>query len=111
MTNAEIIGSTTVLVNAGGEATAACMTAAVYYMLKNPCVYAKAKKEVRRAFDSEEDIITSTISLNLPYLNAIIEETLRIYAPAPGNFARRTDAPTEIEGYMIPANVRTPMKP
>jgi cytochrome P450 len=104
MSNAEIVGSTTVLVNAGGEATAATMGAAIYYMLKNPHTLETAKQEVRRAFASEEAIM-STTSHGLTYLNAVIEEVFRIYAPAPGNFARRTNLSTQIDGYMVPKNV------
>lgn len=104
MTNSEIYGSTAVLVNAGGETTAAWMTAAIYYVLQTPNVYPKATEEVRHAFKATEEI-TSTTSHDLPYLSAVMEETLRIYAPVPGNFARRTIAPTEIEGQIVPANV------
>jgi cytochrome P450 len=104
MSNAEIVGSTTVLVNAGGEATAATMGAAVYYMLKNPHVYERAKDEVRRTFASEDAIIGTT-SHGLAYLDAVVDEVFRIYAPAPGNFARRTDMATQIDGHLVPANV------
>jgi cytochrome P450 len=104
MSNAEIIGSTTVLVNAGGEATAACMGGAVYYMLMNRHIYDTAKKEVRDAFPNHE-AITSTTSHQLTYLEAIVKEVTRIHAPAPGNFARRTNASTLIDGHVVPANV------
>lgn len=100
----EIVVSTAVFVNGGGESTAAWMTASIYYMLQNPHVYRQAKEEVRQTFATAEDI-TSTTSHNLTYLGAVMEETLRIYAPAPGNFARRTVVPTEIDGQIVPPNV------
>jgi len=105
MTKAEIIGSTTVLVNAGGEATAACMGAAIYYMLKNPRVYTQAVEEVRRSYSSKEEILASSDASKLPYMGAVLNEVFRVYAPTPGNFARRTDEPTYIDGYIVPSDI------
>jgi cytochrome P450 len=104
MSEPEIVGATSVLVNAGGESTATCMAAAVYFMLKEPHVYEKAKTEVRKYY-STEDSITSTTSHNIPYLNAVIDEVFRFYAPTPGNFSRRTVKSARIDGHMIPPNV------
>ncbi|KAI4858863.1 putative benzoate 4-monooxygenase cytochrome P450 [Hypoxylon rubiginosum] len=97
----EIIGSTTVFVNAGGEATAACICATIYLLLKNPRAYARVKTEVCSSFQSERSIETSSLK-HLDYLNAVIEESLRIYPPTPGNFSRRTDVSTEIDGHVVP---------
>ena len=106
MTEKEIIGSTAVLINGGGESVAVCMAAATFYMLKNPAILTKAQKEVRNAF-SEEDQITLRTTARLVYLNAIIEEALRIHPPTPGNFSRRTSSSGDtIDGYFIPPNVR-----
>lgn len=107
MSHAEIVGSTTVLVNAGGESTAASMGAAVYYMLKNPNTYKKATEEVRNSFVSMDAILT-TSSHALTYLNSVIEETFRIYAPTPGNFTRRTNVTTHVDGHIVPPQVRCP---
>lgn len=106
MTKKEIIGSTAVLVNGGGESVAVCMTAATFYMLKNPAILTKAQMEVRNAF-SEQDQITLRTAARLVYLNAIIEEALRIHPPTPGNFSRRTGPSGDmIDGHFVPPNVR-----
>ena len=108
MTHSEIVGSTTVMVSAGGETTAAAITGITYYMLKNREILKKAQEEVRSSFNSLSDITTKPVE-NLTYLNAIIEEGLRMYPPNPASFARRTKKMVEvIDGYEIPPNVRIP---
>lgn len=109
MSDSEIIGSTTVFVNAGGEATATCMSATVYFMLTNPATYKHVKDEVRRAFNSEKSIEPNAVK-HLVYLNAVIEESLRLFPPTPGNFSRRTNVTTEIDGHIVPPNVRNPLR-
>lgn len=46
---------------------------------------------------------------NLPYLNAVIMEALRLYPTIPGTQPRKVDrAPVEIEGYAVPPGVSSP---
>lgn len=45
------------------------------------------------------------------YLQAIIKETLRLYAPLPSYEPRSLDVDSEIEGYPIPANTVVGMSP
>ncbi|KAG9230932.1 cytochrome P450 monooxygenase-like protein, partial [Amylocarpus encephaloides] len=110
MTKSEITGSTTVLVNAGGEATAACMAAAIYYLLRNPDCMEKLVKEVREAYCNRNDITARP--LHLVYLNAVVEEVLRIYPPTPGLFSRRTGVGGKnIDGYFVPPNTSLGVHP
>lgn len=47
----------------------------------------------------------------LPYLNAVIKETLRLYAPLPTNEPRTSPVDTIIDGYEIPAGTVVNMSP
>lgn len=47
----------------------------------------------------------------LPYLNAVLREALRLYAPLPALQPRLFDFDTMIEGYLIPANTTVSMSP
>jgi len=104
MSNPEIIGATSVFVNAGGEATAACMSAAVYLLLTHPDIYNRVKSVIRGAFNSQESIEPTAVK-QLVYLTAVIEESLRLFPPTPGLFSRRTNVPTEIDGHIVPPDV------
>lgn len=105
MTEPEIVGSTAVFVNAGGESTGVCISAAMYYLISNPEALKRAREEVLSAFRSAEEVTQQAV--NLPYLNAVVEEALRIHPPTPGIFARRTGDRLElIDGHLVPPHVR-----
>ena len=106
MTRSEILPTATIIVNAGGGTTSDCLTAALYLILSNPTVGKRAVEEVRSTFKSESDITLASVG-QLPFMNAIIEETLRFHPPAAGIFERRIDTEGEIiDGNFVPHNVR-----
>jgi cytochrome P450 len=78
-------GST--LVAAGTETTSTFLSASTYYLLKNPEVLEKLKTEVRSAFASSGEIDGENTK-KLLYLNAVVEEGLRIFPPAPFGLPR-----------------------
>lgn len=47
----------------------------------------------------------------LPYMNAVIKETLRLYAPLPTNEPRTSPIDTIVDGYEIPAGTVVNMSP
>ncbi|KAJ5788986.1 uncharacterized protein N7518_005997 [Penicillium psychrosexuale] len=55
------------------------------YILKNPSVHAELCKEIRACFNNISDI-NATAAQQLPYLQAVISESLRIYPPASQGF-------------------------
>lgn len=93
MTVEEMYTSAQVLIVAGSETTATGLTAATYFLLSNPSTWQKLCAEVRSRFDKEQDItIQNTADGSLPYLNAVINETLRLCPPGPGTFPRTVPA-------------------
>ncbi|TVY35494.1 Cytochrome P450 monooxygenase [Lachnellula subtilissima] len=91
--------SSTIII-AGGETVSTFLAAATYYLLKTPSAYEKLKLEVRGRFQSYEDI-DSTAVLQLPYLQAVIQEGLRIHPPGSQGFPRLSPG-TQIDGYWVP---------
>jgi hypothetical protein len=53
-------------------------------LLENPASYQALKKELDELLVSPSDPIVDENTCNLPYLNAVIHETLRMLPPAAG---------------------------
>jgi len=101
----EMHGNATVFMNAGTETTATLLSGLTYYLLINPDTMAKLVSEVRGAFPSETDITIDALA-RLPYLNACIEEGLRMYPPISSGLPRLTpEGGAVIANKYIPANV------
>lgn len=84
---------------AGSGTTAVTLTYLVWAVLLHPDVQQRLEHEVGelepRFKDAELD--------KLPYLNAVIDETLRLYGAAPGSLPRQTPkGGANLGGYFIP---------
>lgn len=56
-------------------------------------------------------IPTAEATGKLPYLDTVIKETLRLYAPLPASEPRSLPVDTVIDGYKVPANTVVSMSP
>ncbi|KAJ6010641.1 hypothetical protein N7451_002053 [Penicillium sp. IBT 35674x] len=83
----EIDANAAVFVLAGSETTAALLSGCMYYLLCHRDKYNRLVREIRDAFQKPSDIKLSRFSA-LPYLNAVLTETLRIYPPIPAMLPR-----------------------
>ena len=109
MTLDEIKQSFDVLLAAGSETTATMLSGTTYYLLNRKDALKKLTDEVRAAFTSQEEItILSTAQLR--YLNAVIQEALRIYPPVAGALPRYTLPEGDtIDDHFVPGNVSDPI--
>jgi cytochrome P450 len=89
MTPEEIESNVQFLIVAGSETTATLLSGATFYLLKNPVVLQKLQDEIRTSLSNEQDINLLSV-MRLPYLNAVLEESLRMYPPVPATFPRTT---------------------
>ncbi|KAL8364717.1 hypothetical protein RB595_003818 [Gaeumannomyces hyphopodioides] len=87
MTRAELDGAAQVFVAAGSETTATALAVATSFLCESPAALAELTAEVRGAFARESDITLQSTAA-LPYLGAVIDESLRIGPPGPGAFPR-----------------------
>lgn len=70
----ELASNAFVLIVAGSEATATLLTAATYFLARNPDSLAKLAGEVRSAFQSEGQVDMISAQ-NLSYLLAVLDES------------------------------------
>lgn len=107
LTDYEMACNADIIISAGSETTGTAMTGITYYMLRNPDKLARCTNEVRTAFETEQSINFKDAAAKLPYLNACIEEGLRLYPPVPTGLLRETlpGRPTLIDGNLIPEKV------
>ena len=90
---------------AGHETTASAMTWASYLLCKHPDVQQRLRDEIRSALPSmttSDEGITSQDIDKLPYLNAVLNETFRVFPPVPLTL-RSAAHDTTICGHFIPA--------
>ena len=109
LSDAELAANANVLIIAGSETTATLLSGLTYWLLRTPEVLVKVIKEVRSTMATEEDITFHSVSTQLPYLLACLNEALRMYPPVPTGLERMTPpgGPVTIAGYQIPPQVKT----
>jgi len=90
---------------AGTETTALALSTALYYVTRDPEVYRKLTEEIRGRFNSFDEINPGTIA-DLPYVNAVFSEAMRLMAPVPWPPSRVVPMGGDnVEGYHLPEGV------
>lgn len=79
------------LIIAGSETTATVLSGITNYLVRDSKVLQKLVSEVRSSFSKDEDVTLVALQ-RLPYLNATIEEGLRLCPPAPAGLPRLVPA-------------------
>ena len=105
MTIPEIEQTFRVLVVAGSETTGTALSGILGNLLKYPDTMEKVVKEIRQSFQDVSEICADRVS-NLPYLNAVIEEGLRLCPPVALGLPRVVPASgAEVCGQWLPGGV------
>jgi cytochrome P450 len=96
----QLAGHASLFIIAGAETTSTTLSGAVYILAQNPACLQRLKDEVRTAFKSRGEI-TGDAAAQLPYLGAVIEETMR-YCPAVAIGLPRESPGEYVDGNFIP---------
>jgi len=88
---------------AGRDTTAQTLTWLFYELSRNPQVEAKLREEVNRLFSSQRPDYDSV--KHTPYLKAVIDETLRLWPPVPGDFKHALKDDVLPSGTKVPGGV------
>ncbi|KAI8070673.1 cytochrome P450 [Gongronella butleri] len=110
MSDNELRDNLAIFFLAGQETTANAMAFFMYSLAQHQDIQEKARQEVLALFgDAPSDIRPSLAETRqLPYLDMVLKENLRRYAPAGNLAARISDEDTVLNGVLIPK--RTPVQ-
>ncbi|KDP25563.1 hypothetical protein JCGZ_20719 [Jatropha curcas] len=89
------------LFSAGTDTTSSTLEWAMTELLRNPKIYLKAQIELEQTIGKGKLPEESDVP-RLPYLQAIIKETLRLHPPTPFLLPRIAGENVEMAGYVVP---------
>ena len=103
----EIEATFRVLVVAGSETTATALSGIMMHLLQNRGACDALSKEIQESFAHESEICAERVS-DLGYLNAVIEEGLRLCPPVALGMPRVVPpGGAEVSGHRLPEGVST----
>ncbi|KAL9075588.1 MAG: hypothetical protein Q9157_003970 [Trypethelium eluteriae] len=101
----ELMANMALLIIAGSETTASTLAATIYLLLKNPGALERLNREIFTRFKGVEDMTVNRLSA-FEYLNATIQESMRVHAPVPVGLPRViTVDDAVVAGYAVPKGV------
>ncbi len=109
MTDAEIRDELVIIFLAGHETTALAMTYVWYLLSQHPAIEAKLHAELAAVLGGRAPAHDDLA--NLPYTRMVIEESMRLYPPAPGLSGRVALEADEIAGQPIPKDAMVLITP
>ncbi|CAJ0540849.1 Ff.00g077560.m01.CDS01 [Fusarium sp. VM40] len=91
---------------AGSDTTATAIRSTMLHIITNPQVYAKLRAEIANTTYTES-IIPDSLGRELPYLQAVIKEGLRIFPPVAGLMAKQVPPQGDTwKGQFIPGGTK-----
>ncbi|KAL8229757.1 hypothetical protein R6Q57_014657 [Mikania cordata] len=87
---------------AGTDTTSSTLEWAMAELIHNPEKMSKARSELTNTLGNKERIVEEADISKLPYLQAIIKETLRLHPPVTFLVPHKAIIDIEIQGYMVP---------
>ncbi|KAK1499067.1 cytochrome P450 [Colletotrichum tamarilloi] len=103
LTPEKLQSEATNLIVAGSDTTSITLTYLVWVVLKRPTLRQNLEAELHNLRDDE---ITDAVLEKLPLLNAVIEETLRVYGAVAGNLPRSVPSGgVTLGGFFIPGGI------
>lgn len=88
ITKGEVLTNSVAVVIANSQLSTIAVTTATYLLLQYPHHFQRLAEEIRNAGFQDESDIKVASTQPLPYLNAVINEALRLHHPTPGSLPR-----------------------
>jgi cytochrome P450 len=111
ITSEELEMQASIIILAGSETTSIALTYATYFLLSYPKTLDDLRAELAGHFTHEDEITLLSVN-QLHFLQAVLQETLRLRPPITNGFPRQTPpGGAVIDGQYVPKNVSTPQNP
>lgn len=111
LTKTEIQLNMALFISAGTDTTATALVGWTYFVCTHPDVYKRLTAEIRGAFESSDDIKWDKVR-ELTYLEATLNEALRLFPPSPASQQRVVpQGGATIAGYYVPAGTTVAVPP
>nr|AKH61578.1 CYP76AD2/P450 tyrosinase fusion protein [Expression vector pWCD2106] len=91
--------------DAGTDTTSSTFEWVMAELIRNPKMMEKAQQEIHEVLGKDRQIQESDI-IKLPYLQALIKETLRLHPPTVFLLPRKADMDVELYGYVVPKDAQ-----
>lgn len=109
--DAEATADARLIIVAGSDTSSTTMGIATFFLIENPKILADLRQELLHVFGDDPALLTDFSRMDdktCPLLNAVINESLRIFPPVPTGLQRQssTSAVVDVNGTktVIPAN-------
>ncbi|KAJ8507214.1 hypothetical protein ONZ45_g10397 [Pleurotus djamor] len=102
---AEVISAGALVIVAGSDTTATTLSNIFYFLTSQPQTCGRLLEEIEQFFPQGEDCLNSSVHIKMPYLNAVINESLRLFPGVPSGSQRvnpSTSEPRVVGKYEIP---------
>lgn len=100
----ELYAECEVLIIAGSDTTAIVMSAAFFYLARNPEIQEKLAQEILATFSSYDEIKAGATLSGCKYLTAFLHETMRMAPPVAAEPPREVrEGGTTVNGHYFPA--------
>ncbi|XP_074273180.1 cytochrome P450 76AD1-like [Silene latifolia] len=91
---------------AGTDTTSNVLEWAMTELLCNPEKMVKAQTELDQVVGKNSGTIQESDISKLPYIQAVVKETMRLHTPGPFLIPHKADKDVELCGYMVPKNAQ-----
>ncbi|MED6182048.1 hypothetical protein PIB30_025124 [Stylosanthes scabra] len=87
------------------DTTSSTLEWAMAELMHNPTKLHKVREELHQLLGQNEEVEESHIT-KLPYINAIVKETLRLHPPTPLLVPHKANGDVELGGFTVPKNAQ-----
>ncbi|XP_019731054.1 cytochrome P450 [Hippocampus comes] len=102
MSLTEILGSVTELLLAGVDTTSNTISWALYHLAKEPGIQDQLHREVAAVCPASRGMPTAEGIARMPFLKAVVRETLRLYPVVPGNARLTVENEIVVGDHLFP---------